>query len=294
MRSLLGVTSKPKNCYGVVNKTKRHSLLLFETDVARRELVRVDLPAATVEYDAAADPSCFGLKICDAGGHRDGIKGSDDTVEIIVLKSKAEQEQWLLALLDAGAAFLETHPAILSFASSTASLYSLRDTDATGKPFCLSELRGHVALLTNVTSGSCNTNAEQLLELAELSKKYQDAGLKVVAFPSAQFGDAEFDAGEELVEHFQELFGVRFPVLATRDVNGPNARDALLFCKKRLPGSAKSAANALIENNFVKFLVDRDGRLVKRYAPNDLPLSMETDIQGLLQATPTPKTTTAT
>ncbi|EGZ12602.1 glutathione peroxidase [Phytophthora sojae] len=236
-----GATRAGFSCYAVVNKTKHHSLVLFETDVARHELVR-----------------------------------------ILSLKSKPEQEQWLLALLDAGAAFLETHPAILSFASSTASLYSLRDTDANGKPFCLSELRGHVALLVNVTSGSCNTNAEQLLELADLSKKYEDAGLKVVAFPSAQFGDAEFDNDEELVEHFQELFGVRFPVLTTRDVNGPNARDALLFCKTRVPGAARSAANAFIENNFVKFLVDREGRLVKRFGPNDLPLSMETDIQELL------------
>ncbi|KAE9006019.1 hypothetical protein PR001_g17301 [Phytophthora rubi] len=284
MRDLFGIASKLKSCYAVVNKTKHHSLVLFETDVARRELVRVKLPAATVEYDVEAgdNPSGFRLKICGAGGRRDGVKGGEDTVETLVLKSEPEQEQWLLALLDAGAAFLETHPAILSFASSTASLYSLRDTDASGQPFCLSELRGHVAVLTNVTSGSCNTNAEQLLELAELSKKYEHAGLKVVAFPSAQFGDAEFDTDEELVEHFQEVFGVRFPVLATGDVNGPNARDALLFCKTRLPGAAKSAANAFIENNFVKFLVDRDGRLIKRYAPNDLPLSMEDDIQGLL------------
>lgn len=280
MRDLLGIQPKSKSCYAVVNKTKHHSLVLFETDVARHELVRVGLPAATVEYMAADDnPSCFRLKICVASGRRDG---GDDAVEILSLKSKPEQEQWLLALLDAGAAFLETHPAILSFASSTASLYSLRDTDANGKPFCLSELRGHVALLVNVTSGSCNTNAEQLLELADLSKKYEDAGLKVVAFPSAQFGDAEFDNDEELVEHFQELFGVRFPVLTTRDVNGPNARDALLFCKTRVPGAARSAANAFIENNFVKFLVDREGRLVKRFGPNDLPLSMETDIQELL------------
>ncbi|KAG6958432.1 hypothetical protein JG688_00010514 [Phytophthora aleatoria] len=281
VRNLLGIGSKMSRCYAVVNKTKHHSFVLFETDVARRDLTRVELPTATVEYYAPMgnETPCYALKIRTDGGNY----GSNDTVEILVLQSKPEQEQWLLALLDAGAAFLETHHAILSFTTPTASLYSLRDTDASGNTFCLSELRGHVALLTNVTSGSCNTNAEQLLQLAELSLKYGDAGLKVVAFPSAQFGDAEFDNDEELVEHFQELFGVRFPVLATRDVNGPNARDAMLFCKTRQSGAAKSAANAFIENNFVKFLVSRDGQLFKRYGPRDLPQSMETDIQNLLQ-----------
>ncbi|KAG2773253.1 hypothetical protein PC129_g13128 [Phytophthora cactorum] len=281
VRNLLGIGSKMSRCYAVVNKTKHHSFVLFETDVARRDLTRVELPTATVEYytPMGNETPCYALKIRTDGGNY----GSNDTVEILVLQSKPEQEQWLLALLDAGAAFLETHPAILSFATPTASLYSLRDTDASGNTFCLSELRGHVALLTNVTSGSCNTNAEQLLQLAELSLKYGDAGLKVVAFPSTQFGDAEFDNDEELVEHVQELFGVRFPVLATRDVNGPSARDAMLFCKTRQSGAAKSAANAFIENNFVKFLVSRDGQLFKRYGPRDLPQSMETDIQNLLQ-----------
>ncbi|KAG7378554.1 hypothetical protein PHYPSEUDO_009919 [Phytophthora pseudosyringae] len=288
VRNLLGIASKARRCYAVVNKTKLHSLVLFETDVARRELARVDLRTATVEYDAPTGegvPS-YALKICS-----DGSRGSNDTVETLALERKPEQEQWLLALLDAGAAFVETHAAILSFAASSASLYSLRDTDASGNTFCLSELRGHVALLTNVTSGSCNTDAEQLLELVDLSTKYGDAGLEVVAFPSAQFGDAEFDNDEELVEHFQELFGVRFPVLATRDVNGPGARDAILLCKTRLPGAAKSATNSFIENNFVKFLVSRDGRLFRRYGPSDSPLSMETDIQSLLKST-TPPTTT--
>ncbi|KAL3662277.1 hypothetical protein V7S43_012605 [Phytophthora oleae] len=276
LRNLFG--SKGRRCYAVVNKTKLHSLVLFETDVARREIASVDLTAATVAYEVRKvdDAQKFALKIRTT---RD-----EDTVEILALESKAEQEQWLLALLDAGAAYVEIHPAILSLAASSASLYSLTDTDASGKTFCLSELRGHVALLTNVTSDSCNADAEQLQELADLSTTYKDAGLVVVAFPSAQFGDAEFDTDEELVEHFQELFGVRFPVMTTRDVNGPNARDAMLFCKTRLPGSAHSAANAFIENNFVKFLVGRDGHLFKRYGPRDLPLSMETDIQGLLKA----------
>ncbi|KAG1701969.1 hypothetical protein DVH05_010460 [Phytophthora capsici] len=272
------IRTKVKRCYAVVNKIKLHSLVLFENDVARREISRVDLTAATVTYAVPKPNSAlkFALQI--------STPQDKDIVEILALETKSEQEQWLLALLDAGATYLEMHPAILSFAVSSVSLYSLTDTDASGNTFCLSELRGHVSLLTNVANGSCNIDAKQLHELADLSTTYRDAGLMVVAFPSAQFGDAEFDTDEQLVEHFQELFDVRFPVMATRDVNGPNARDAMLFCKTRLPGSAPSAANAFIENNFVKFLVGRDGRLFKRYGPNDLPLSMETDIQGLLKA----------
>ncbi|UIZ23453.1 hypothetical protein KXD40_007650 [Peronospora effusa] len=283
VRNVLGIATKSKRCYAVVN-TKHHLLVLFETDVARRELVRVNLTAATVEYSGVN-----ALKVCNCGGDRIGIHSNDDAVEILVLQNKPEQEQWLLALLDAGAAFIETHPAILSFAASSASLYSLQDKDAVGNTVYLSQLRGHVALLTNVASSSCNTDTEQLMELAELSTEYGDAGLKVVAFPSAQFGDAEFDNDQELVERFGELFGVRFSMLATRDVNGPNARDAMIFCKTRQPGPAKSPANAFIENNLVKFLFDREGRLFKRYPPSYLPLSMETDIRTLLKAPPPSK-----
>jgi glutathione peroxidase len=293
VRSLLKFAAKEKRCYAVVNKTKHHALALFETDVARRELVRVDLPSATVEYYGPSDAAapCNALKICgDADGRRDGTDSSD-AIEILLLQSKPEQEQWLLALVDAGAAFLETNPAILSFAASSASLYSLRDTDASGNPFCLSTLRGHVGLLVNVASGSCNTRAEQLAELAGLATKYAAAGLKVLAFPSAQFGDAEFASDEELADQFGTLFGTHFSVLATRDVNGPKARDAMLFCKTRLPGAASSAANAFIENDLVKFLVGRDGRPFKRYGPSVKPTSMEADIQLVLQSVATPAPT---
>uniref|UniRef100_M4BRZ4 Glutathione peroxidase n=1 Tax=Hyaloperonospora arabidopsidis (strain Emoy2) TaxID=559515 RepID=M4BRZ4_HYAAE len=280
VRSLLGLAPKMRRCYAVVNKTKHHSLVLFQTDVARRELVNVDLPAATVVYRGAEE-----LKICW------NSSDDDDGVEILALRNKAEREAWLLALLDVGAAFLETNAAILSFAASSASLYALRDLDAKGSIYNLSDLRGHVALLTNVPNGSCSSDAKQLSELVHLSTEYEDAGLKVVAFPSAQFGDAEFDTDEELVEHFRDLFGVEFLVLATRDVNGPNARDAMVFCKTRLPGASKSAANAFLENNFVKFLVGRDGQVVKRYTPRDSPLSMVTDIQTLLKEPPPLKAT---
>ncbi|KAL4101444.1 hypothetical protein PRIC1_005196 [Phytophthora ramorum] len=292
MRTLLGFASKARRCYAVVNKTKHHSLVLFETDVARRELVRVALSSATVEYYSSSgdDTPGYALKICGGGsdGRRDGSNNENhDTVEILVLRSKPEQEQWLLALRDAGAAFLETHPGILSCAASSASLYSLRDTDASGKTFWMSDLRGHVALLTNVPSDSGANNVEQFTELVELVAKYE-SGLKVVAFPSAQFGDAEFSNDEELGAYLQQTFGVSFPVLATRDVNGPNAREALLFCKTQLTGGTESAANSFIEDNFVKFLVGRDGRPVKRYGPYAMPSSLETDIQRLLKANPTP------
>ncbi|CAI5710442.1 unnamed protein product [Peronospora destructor] len=248
VRNVLGIATKSKFCYAVVNM-KHHLLVLFETDVARRELIRVDLTASTVEYSGVN-----ALKVCDCGGDRIGIHSNNDAVEILIFQNKPKQEQWLLALLNAGAAFIETHLAILSFAASSASLYSLQDKDAVGN-----------------TVSFCQ-------------RRYEDAGLKVVAFPSAQFGDAEFDNDQELVERFGDLFGVRFSVLATRDVNGPNARDAMIFCKTRQPGPAKSAANAFIENNFVKFLFDREGRLFKRYPPSYLPLSMETDIHTLLTA----------
>ncbi|CAH0479855.1 unnamed protein product [Peronospora belbahrii] len=244
VRNLLGIATKSKPCYAVVS-TKHQCLVLFETDVARSELLRVDLTAATVEYYGV-----YELKLCSCDGDRNGIHGNDDAAEILVLENKPDQEQWLLALLDAGAAFLETHPSVLSFAASSASLYSLHDIDAEGNTVCLSGLRGHVALLTNVTSGASDSDAKQLLALAQLYAEYGDAGLKVMAFPSAQFGDAEINNDKELVEHLAKAFDVCFPVLATRDVNGPNAREAMIFCKTRQPGQLQMHSSKTTLSNF--------------------------------------------
>ncbi|RLN57196.1 hypothetical protein BBP00_00007624 [Phytophthora kernoviae] len=277
VRRLLGIPPKVRVCYAVVNQTNHHALVIFETDVARQELVRVALPSATVEYHSTTvdgDVSCHDLKIC----------GDEDTVEVLGFSSKSEQEQWLLALLGAGGTYLETHCSILSFAVPSASLYSMYDTDATGSHFCLSTLRGQVLVLVNVPNSTCSDSDDtrQISELVELSTQYADAGFRVVAFPSAQFRDAEFDNDEKLATHLQQTFEVIFPVLATRDVNGPNARDALLFLKSRLTGATSSSANSFIEGDFVKFLVDREGRPVKRYNPSFMPRSMEGEIQQLL------------
>lgn len=277
LRTLFHIAYKVRSCYAVINKTKHHSLVIFETDVARHQLAHVNLLAASVEYSDARD---------DTLGRALTIRTNDkgnDVVEILVFQSKAQQEQWLLALVEAGAVFLETHPAILSFAIPSASFYSLRDTDAFGQPFEFSELRGFVALLVNVPSGWCHTNAQQLVELVQVSTTYKDAGLKVVACPSAQFGDTEFETDEELVDHVQQVLGAQFPVLATRDVNGPNGRDPLVFCKTKQPGAIKSVANAFIENEFVKFLVSRDGQVRKRFGPCESFQSMEPDIKNLLE-----------
>ncbi|KAG7392432.1 hypothetical protein PHYBOEH_006373 [Phytophthora boehmeriae] len=275
VRSWFGISSKVRLCYAVVNQTKQHALVIFETDVARQELERVELPSSTVAYHSATangNESSYDLKICS----------DNDKLEVLSFSSKSEQEQWLLALLGAGAIFLETHGNILSFAVPSASLYSLCDVDATGKLFCLSTLRGQVLLFVNVPNNACCDDTRQISELVELSTKYADAGLRIVAFPSAQFCDAEFENDEDLVTHFQQTYEVNFPVLATRDVNGPNARDALLFLKTKLTGVSKSAANSFIEGNFVKFLVDREGRPAKRYNPSSMPSSIEGDIQHLL------------
>ncbi|RLN89928.1 hypothetical protein BBJ28_00004625 [Nothophytophthora sp. Chile5] len=288
VRNLLNLSPKLQVDYAVVNKVKHHALVLFASDVARQELVYVALPTATVEYyTSTMEGVSYSLKVC---GHGEG-DGADDTVEILGFASKPEQEQWLLSLLDAGATYLETHPAILSFASSSASLYTLNDVDSRGKVFRLSRLRGHVALLTNVASNLSATDNTQLSELAELAGKYEAAGLRVLAFPTAQFGDAEFDSDAELAGQLQRTVGVPFPVLATRDVNGPNARGAFLFLKTRLPGSATSAAaNSFVEGNLVKFLVARDGQPFKRYGPDIAPRSMEKDIQTLLETEATATT----
>jgi glutathione peroxidase len=158
-----------------------------------------------------------------------------------------------------------------------ASIYDFEVQEIHGKTVKLDGYRGKVLLVVN-TASKCGFTP-QYAGLEALHKKYKRKGLAVLGFPCNQFG-AQEPGGEAEIESFCELnFGVTFPLFAKIDVNGRGAAPLYKFLKKAKPGLLGSEA---IKWNFTKFLVDRKGRVVERYAPNVEPASLAGDIEKLL------------
>jgi glutathione peroxidase len=146
-----------------------------------------------------------------------------------------------------------------------------------GQEQSLEDFKGKAMLVVNVAS-KCGFTP-QYTGLEKLYKKYEDKGLVVLGFPCDQFGNQE-PGNEEEIKNFCSLtYDVTFPMYAKVDVNGSKAHPFWKFLKKEKGGLLGIDA---IKWNFTKFLVDKDGEVVKRYAPTDTPESIEKDIAKLL------------
>jgi glutathione peroxidase len=157
------------------------------------------------------------------------------------------------------------------------SLYDITVDDIHGKPVKLSRYKGKVLLIVN-TASECGFTP-QYKGLERLYGKLHDKGLEVLGFPCNQFG-AQEPGSEKEIEQFCELnYGVTFPMFAKVDVNGANASPLYRHLKSAKKGLLGSEA---IKWNFTKFLVDRDGNVVERYAPNTEPKDIEPDVAKLL------------
>jgi glutathione peroxidase len=156
-------------------------------------------------------------------------------------------------------------------------LHDFTVDDIHGKPVKLSRYKGRVALVVN-TASQCGFTP-QYKGLEALQKKYHAKGFDVLGFPCNQFGAQEPGSEAEIATFCETSFGVTFPMLAKVDVNGDDAAPLYKWLKKEKPGLLGSEA---IKWNFTKFLVDRDGKVVARYAPNDTPESIAPDIEKLL------------
>jgi glutathione peroxidase len=141
----------------------------------------------------------------------------------------------------------------------------------------LSQYRGHPLLIVNVASKCGYT--PQYTGLEALHKKYHERGLEVLGFPCDQFGHQEPGTEAEIKEFCSLSYGVDFPMFAKIKVNGPDAHPLYEYLKNALPGILGTEA---IKWNFTKFLVGKDGRPIKRYAPADKPESLEPDIEAAL------------
>ena len=148
---------------------------------------------------------------------------------------------------------------------------------ADGKPVDLNAYAGQVLLIVN-TASKCGFTP-QYEGLEALHRKYVDKGFEVLGFPCNQFGAQEPGDAAEIATFCSLTYDVTFPVFAKIDVNGSDADPLFQQLKKDAPGLLGLES---IKWNFTKFLVNRDGKVVGRYAPTTKPADIEKDIAKLL------------
>ena len=159
---------------------------------------------------------------------------------------------------------------------------SIGDFDARtidGRTVKLSAYKGKVLLIVN-TASACGFTP-QFGGLEKLWERYKDQGLVVLGFPSNEFGGQDPGSNDEIASFCQVNYGVSFPMMAKIEVNGSGAHPLYQWLTKEAPGFLGTQG---IKWNFTKFLVGRDGRVIKRYAPQDAPEKLAGDIEAALAA----------
>ena len=159
------------------------------------------------------------------------------------------------------------------------SVYDFEALSIDGKPAHLSTQRGKVLLIVN-TASQCGFTP-QFGGLEQLWKDYRDRGLVVIGFPSNEFGAQDPGDNGEIASFCEMNYGVSFPMMGKVEVNGGNAHPLWKFLTREARGVLGSQA---VKWNFTKFLVGRDGTVLKRYAPTDTPESLRQDIEAALTA----------
>ena len=157
------------------------------------------------------------------------------------------------------------------------SLYGITVDDIHGKPVKLDRYKGKVLLIVNVAS-KCGFTP-QYKGLEALYERFRGKGLEILGFPCNQFGAQEPGTEDEIASFCELNYGVTFPLFAKIDVNGADASPVYKLLKSAKPGLLGTEA---IKWNFTKFLVDRKGEVLARYAPNDTPESIAGDIERAL------------
>ena len=153
-------------------------------------------------------------------------------------------------------------------------IYDFQETEMNGQPLDLAAYRGRVVVIVN-TASKCGL-APQLTALEDLYQRYRDQGLVVLGLPSNQFHQ-ELASDEATSDFCQLHYGVTFPMTQRVQVNGDGEDPLFTYLKA-------TAGHGRIKWNFTKFLIGRDGQLLKRYAPTTAPAKMEAAIVTALQA----------
>ncbi len=157
------------------------------------------------------------------------------------------------------------------------SIYSFTAALSDGQPKSLADYQGKVLLIVN-TASQCGFTP-QYKGLQELYAKYHARGLEVLGFPCNQFGHQEPGSDADIRSFCDLNYGVEFPIFSKIDVNGDAAHPLYKFLKERKSGLLGGS----IRWNFTKFLIDRQGNVVDRYAPFTPPANLERDIEKLLK-----------
>jgi len=158
-------------------------------------------------------------------------------------------------------------------------VYDFEARQINGQSVPLSEFTGKVMLIVN-TASQCGFTP-QFGGLEELHKTYAGKGLAVLGFPCNQFGSQDPGSDGEIAEFCQVNYGVSFPMMSKIDVNGPAAHPLYKWLAAEAPGLLGSKS---IKWNFTKFLVGKNGQVIKRYAPTDKPAELARDIEAALAA----------
>jgi glutathione peroxidase len=158
-------------------------------------------------------------------------------------------------------------------------VYDFEAQQINGQPVALSQFKGQAMLIVN-TASACGFTP-QFAGLEALHKTYGERGLVVLGFPCNQFGGQDPASNDKIAEFCQLNYGVSFPMMAKVDVNGAAAHPLYQWLCAEAPGLLGTKA---IKWNFTKFLVGKDGQVLKRYAPTDTPASLAKDIEAALAA----------
>lgn len=156
-------------------------------------------------------------------------------------------------------------------------IYEFNANLINGKKVDLSEYKGSPVLIVN-TASKCGFTP-QYEGLEKIYQQYKDQGFKVLGFPCNQFGHQEPGDASEISNFCQVNYGVSFPIFEKIDVNGENAHPLFNFLTENAPGILGSKK---IKWNFTKFLIDKNGFPIERYAPTTKPESITADIEKLL------------
>lgn len=159
------------------------------------------------------------------------------------------------------------------------SFYDFEVTTLRGEEESLSKYKGKVLLVVN-TASKCGFTP-QYKGLQEMYEKYKDRGFEVLGFPSNQFAGQEPGDSDEIAEYCEINYGVTFPMFEKIDVKGDEAHPLFKYLSEEAPGVLGSKS---VKWNFTKFLIDQEGRVLKRFAPKTTPEQIESDISKLLKS----------
>jgi len=157
-------------------------------------------------------------------------------------------------------------------------IYDFDAQSITGQAVKLADYQGQVLLIVN-TASQCGFTP-QFKGLQALHEQYGGKGLTVLGFPSNEFGGQDPGANDEIASFCEMNYGVSFPMMAKIEVNGKAAHPLYQWLKAEKPGLLGIEA---IKWNFTKFLIGKDGRVLKRYAPQDAPEKIAADIEAALK-----------